>query len=171
MGTLPEIQAEKHLHMRGADPKSKPLLMRSVETSPHAWSRPLNTPTIRMLFGNISTCVEQTSASYRPSCLRQKHLHMRGADFGQRDKSRCPIETSPHAWSRPKRQQVACHAARNISTCVEQTLKGALIATSWQKHLHMRGADPFQQVPNVKDQETSPHAWSRQRHLVVQLFI
>ena len=151
----------KHLHMRGAD------LVRYVgqtvqkETSPHAWSRwniNLNATLSRR---NISTCVEQIFKLCDHFFIRQKHLHMRGADIESLRAYQLNLETSPHAWSRSRGVLSLPACFRNISTCVEQIFFVIhSIVEAW-KHLHMRGADLIQNSKAKQTRETSPHAWSR----------
>ena len=77
------------------------------------------------------------------------------------------IETSPHAWS--KLGQDAQHGVLvgNISTCVEQTsLLPCQTSFIW-KHLHMRGANPLGKALWETTGETSPHAWSKLKPIVV----
>ena len=141
----------KHLHMRGADVTIPSQLRTRTETSPHAWSRPRRHSTRPGLNRNISTCVEQTACKPSRGDTKKKHLHMRGADNGT--------------------DNADLQKRRNISTCVEQTTITSFSTSLWRKHLHMRGADRLAEAEGGTSPETSPHAWSRQRHLVVQLFI
>ena len=132
---------QKHLHMRGADGCRLAEEAGRVETSPHAWSRPLPAGCRDRHSRNISTCVEQTTSASSLRVGPWKHLHMRGADLRRSiDYSRV-VETSPHAWSRRGRDPHAVQGRRNISTCVEQTKRLRSAARPLEKHLHMRGAD------------------------------
>ena len=90
----------KHLHMRGADALLVSPLLWLVETSPHAWSRFGGNDEGSQDLRNISTCVEQIVSRFGQRGLRQKHLHMRGADFISGGEVYLVEETSPHAWSR-----------------------------------------------------------------------
>ena len=96
---------------------------------------------------------------------------MRGADDLHHAALAAELETSPHAWSRLRQHSGLKVGIGNISTCVEQTVKWTRSFSQRWKHLHMRGADQLNNASHHKEAETSPHAWSRQRHLVVQLFI
>ena len=132
------------------------------ETSSHAWSRPLEDVLVVMAYGNISTCVEQTPAGLSARAMREKHLHMRGADTSRVIGTSYERETSPHAWSRLSHIPRPGDAGRNISTCVEQTPARRTESRYVRKHLHMRGADVIQFGETLREEETSPHAWSRQ---------
>ena len=55
------MRHKKHLHMRGADMALGMITRMVEETSPHAWSRPFGLRKQLERFGNISTCVEQTT--------------------------------------------------------------------------------------------------------------
>ena len=138
-------QIEKHLHMRGANLFCPGIFGPCVETSPHAWSKP--EPTHEYL------------------CEDWKHLHMRGANSYGHNYYIRGTETSPHAWSKPCRLVVARHKLGNISTCVEQTTLWSCRTHATWKHLHMRGANSALSLRKAKSSETSPHAWSKQRHL------
>ena len=78
--TTTTFEAQKHLHMRGANPAALSSLVTSLETSPHAWSKPLFGVVELMQRGNISTCVEQTVLFHSEKQNHRKHLHMRGAN-------------------------------------------------------------------------------------------
>ena len=92
---------KKHLHMRGANQKIAALLAAKEETSPHAWSKLLSVVIALVISGNISTCVEQTTGVDNAKALKEKHLHMRGANKTTVKASTLFMETSPHAWSKP----------------------------------------------------------------------
>ena len=138
---------EKHLHMRGANPLRNPLRIQPIETSPHAWSKRYRPTDGKTVSGNISTCVEQTNI-----VGKSKILHM---------------ETSPHAWSKLNKTLERIRQGGNISTCVEQTTSSRMTTISTEKHLHMRGANKYNGDVMTTGEETSPHAWSKQRHLGV----
>ena len=157
--------------MRGADLSSTTTVPEEKETSPHAWSRRHTAPARPASRRNISTCVEQTHGMIILPIESKKHLHMRGADQHQGGREGSSRETSPHAWSRLQKIGRRFLRHRNISTCVEQTDLAFFLAAFLRKHLHMRGADIALNESRASWLETSPHAWSRQRHLVVQLFI
>ena len=97
-----KVYLEKHLHMRGENAESVPIYWNTRETSPHAWRKlpveftPIDTT------GNISTCVEKTqNQSQRPE-KGEKHLHMRGENVQEGIRRTLKVETSPHAWRKPR---------------------------------------------------------------------
>ena len=153
--------AQKHLHMRGADAKGLSAMDEAEETSPHAWSRSLQDSMPESGKRNISTCVEQIWSRHHVFIGRGKHLHMRGADPLTSTSSPFLPETSPHAWSRFIGDRVENFVDRNISTCVEQIGRRPRRLLSMEKHLHMRGADASHSASLGRTAETSPHAWSR----------
>ena len=112
---------KKHLHMRGADLFQRNIVAFNMETSPHAWSRFHRRKPQGHERGNISTCVEQIALWALPPAIAWKHLHMRGADSRKFLLPSSIKETSPHAWSRFRRQRRGKPGP--------------------EKHLHMRGAD------------------------------
>ncbi len=69
---------------------------------------------------NISTCVEQTRCVLDVRDVREKHLHMRGANKSAQDLRPAAVETSPHAWSKLSLCRNLHFVNGNISTCVEQ---------------------------------------------------
>ena len=73
---------------------------------------------------------------------------MRGANVSVAGMFMCEMETSPHAWSKLVVVASLSIAIRNISTCVEQTYLVSCLNDAVKKHLHMRGANSFQQVFN-----------------------
>ena len=152
---------KKHLHMRGTDAQMLKASQSLGETSPHAWSIPLEDPAHRIDRGNISTCVEQTDYPLLSRSFFGKHLHMRGADLADATCEEVVKETSPHAWSRLMLNTDGNVKYGNISTCVEQTHSCRSSECSRRKHLHMRGADSYVFVGVTIRVETSPHAWSR----------
>ena len=94
--------SQKHLHMRGENAESVPIYWNTRETSPNAWRKlpveftPIDTT------GNISTCVEKTqNQSQRPE-KGEKHLHMRGENVQEGIRRTLKVETSPHAWRKPR---------------------------------------------------------------------
>ena len=127
--------------MRGANRTSRTRCPSSIETSPHAWSKPASVPTVTFECRNISTCVEQTMSYNQAERQIKKHLHMRGANLLLSGIVLMIIETSPHAWSKPD-------------------CRSASAPPSW-KHLHMRGANDFGTQSSGRTLETSPHAWSK----------
>ena len=99
-------------------------------------------------------------ASFSSSVLK-KHLHMRGANRVPDTFDDFWMETSPHAWSKPLRDEVHRAGAGNISTCVEQTFMINSQGLGDRKHLHMRGANSVTLNVEASSKETSPHAWSK----------
>ena len=134
-------QTGKHLHMRGANSFRHHPVLRSLETSPHAWSKLCRCSCVSLCHRNISTCVEQTRKGIRDELPTRKHLHMRGANYLNLLKSFVIGETSPHAWSKRKAKIQNFDKRRNISTCVEQTPYNPPNRRMGWKHLHMRGAN------------------------------
>ena len=131
------------------------------ETSPHAWRKLILIRLIEVFVRNISTCVEKTYQGRAQLKTGQKHLHMRGEnDKFNRPHYHC-LETSPHAWRKRPLVWTEKYHLRNISTCVEKTPAFWGIASSAQKHLHMRGENSpaFGQAAVIP--ETSPHAWRK----------
>ena len=147
--------------MRGADGERRQRKERSLETSPHAWSRCPWLISSHPSARNISTCVEQIARTGQEGEGHWKHLHMRGADHVGALHPKMNAETSPHAWSRSRRFTDTGNIEGNISTCVEQISPVTLRCLSSQKHLHMRGADNGKEHTRGEQPETSPHAWSR----------
>ena len=124
---------------------------------------------IRARLRNISTCVEQTLPRPSRSIRTQKHLHMRGANTLDNLGAGYVAETSPHAWSKLRIHGIAELSKRNISTCVEQTVRDYQGAGELQKHLHMRGANPVSASIRLVSAETSPHAWSKLRGALLRV--
>ena len=81
------------------------------------------------------------------------------------------VETSPHAWSKHLHAEGSFSDFRNISTCVEQTKSEFKPGRESKKHLHMRGANQCNAWAAMISLETSPHAWSKQQHLVLLFYI
>ena len=161
-----EVPTQKHLHMRGANPIVSGWSPTKPETSPHAWSKHARQEHPSPALGNISTCVEQTIWVKDLLNESQKHLHMRGANLPASKHDDLLRETSPHAWSKRLSLTLFLVEARNISTCVEQTSVCNPASGGRWKHLHMRGANKDSGYRWLSIWETSPHAWSKQRHLV-----
>ena len=132
---------KKHLHMRGANLVTSVCRGPSLETSPHAWSKPQMPFIADSDVRNISTCVEQTPEDFKLYKVAWKHLHMRGANVEVFLFLVFLLETSPHAWSKLVKPTSQSRTNRNISTCVEQTPHMLSMSTGMLKHLHMRGAN------------------------------
>ena len=115
------IFLRKHLHMRGENWLRPVKTSLNLETSPHAWRKPMGLKPTGTMMGNISTCVEKTEKHKVLRRILKKHLHMRGENILRSGRRIFFLETSPHAWRKRYLAHNISRRRRNISTCVEKT--------------------------------------------------
>ena len=146
--------------MRGAQgpPRNRPSVC--VGTSPLAWSSVTSRCTDGIFSGDISTCVELSSASPSPSIAQRGHLHLRGAQNSVYRRSTVTSGTSPLAWSSVHFDEKTPHMHGDISTCVELSTRCLLLRLCLWGHLHSRGAQATAQPSHQVTTGTSPLAWS-----------
>lgn len=95
----------------------------SLDTSPRMWRKLICIDRTALVLGNISTCVEKTPSLLPFPGNPEKHLHMRGENNLELSKVFGDEETSPHAWRKLHFKWNMGERRRNISTCVEKTIR------------------------------------------------
>ena len=143
-GDGPDDISKKHLHIRGENDDVGAAIGDEAETPPHTWRKSIRRISLRSEYGNTSTYVEKMINAVYFDVLFQ--------------------ETPPHTWRKSESHHQPRLDCRNTSTYVEKIHQSGCLASHRQKHLHIRGENPFMDGLYVSYQETPPHTWRKFRN-------
>ena len=152
--------------MRGVDGSAVIGAKVRYGSSPHAWGRRINVPSVLIVVRFIPTCVGQTYSRSAQELVRPVHPHMRGADSTAWPSVRSYRSVHPHMRGADVSGQLAASLLdRFIPTCVGQTFRNVYDGSvafgssprAWGRqsvrltvvagisvHPHVRGADGTQ---------------------------
>ncbi len=116
-----ETYEEKHLRLRGENPRRECTEKDSAETPPLARRKRCGSDWSVDSLGNTSACAEKTLFDNGISMYDQKHLRLRGENRLTRKKESFGSETPPLARRKlvPNRRNTL--TTRNTSACAEKT--------------------------------------------------
>ena len=144
----PPMRTRKHPHGRGEDMVWSFTSLRSMETPPRAWGRPIGDNGQHLGLGNTPTGVGKTWFKGTCGGADRKHPHGRGEDIIKADERTKLKETPPRAWGRlPRRRSPGCRR---------------------RKHPHGRGEDSARFISAPDGSETPPRAWGRRIQKISQ---
>ena len=159
----PPMRTRKHPHGRGEDMVWSFTSLRSMETPPRAWGRPIGDNGQHLGLGNTPTGVGKTWFKGTCGGADRKHPHGRGEDIIKADERTKLKETPPRAWGRPIYSSRPVERSRNTPTGVGKTLAFLAGLFLSRKHPHGRGEDAPSITAAVSMRETPPRAWGRPR--------
>ena len=137
----PPMRTRKHPHGRGEDMVWSFTSLRSMETPPRAWGRPIGDNGQHLGLGNTPTGVGKTWFKGTCGGADRKHPHGRGEDIIKADERTKLKETPPRAWGRPGDGLAPVQHRGNTPTGVGKTSSQCAPRRIRRKHPHGRGED------------------------------
>ena len=152
---------QKHLHVRGENPKSERTSAGKSETPPHTWRKCRDSFTCEDPHGNTSTYVEKIRYRIPLRHRARKHLHIRGENIAASRRFARNKETPPHTWRKFAFWCDFSGCSGNTSTYVEKMSPKASTVVLLEKHLHIRGENQQSKISRPLEEETPPHTWRK----------
>ena len=148
----------KHLRLRGENYRDNQNNAGSIETPPLARRKLIYPKFNRFRVRNTSACAEKTGVNPSRVDKSQKHLRLRGENFGGSRRTRINSETPPLARRKPQLCGLLLINIGNTSACAEKTACDFSFQPEHEKHLRLRGENFNHFESTLIERETPPLA-------------